>query len=173
MRNRTCRLLTLAPTLLLGVVCVVKADEAADRVALDSAQQAWIAAFNAHDADAMAALTTVDIVLLPPNALPVRGREAVRAVWRQATSTAKAHATVTNEETVILGEFAWSMGAFTHTLPNGAIVSRGKFVEIWQRVDGQWKIHRDMFSSNAAAAKRKFAPVPRPSEPVQDARDVK
>ena len=173
MHIRICSLLSLAPALLLGIVGTVQASEVADRSALDAAQQAWVAAFNARDADAMAALTTVDVVLLPPNALPVRGREAVRAVWRQAASTAKAYATVTNEETVMLGEFAWSMGAFTHTLPNGAVVSRGKFVEIWQRVDGQWKIHRDMFSSNAVAEKPKLQPIPRPSEPVLDAPDVK
>ena len=159
MRIRIRRLLAMVPALLLGVVDTVQASEVADRSALDSAQQAWVAAFNAHDADAMVALTTVDIVLLPPNAPPIRGREAVRALWRQAASTAKVHATVTNEETVVIGEFAWSMGAFTHTLPNGVVVSRGKFLEIWQRVDGQWKIHRDMFSGNAATAKRKFEPI--------------
>ncbi len=173
MRIRIRCLLALAPALLLGVVGTAQASEAADRSALDAAQQAWVAAFNAHDADAMVALTTVDIVLLPPNAPPVRGREAVRALWHQAASAAKAHATVTNDETVVIGEFAWSMGAFTHTLPNGVVVSRGKFLEIWQRVDGQWKIHRDMFSGNSPAAKPKFAPIPRPSEPVLDAPDVK
>ena len=173
MRIRIVRLLALVPALLLSFVDTVQASEVADRSALDAAQQAWVEAFNARDADAMAALTTVDVVLLPPNAPVVRGRDAVHALWRQAASTAKAHATVTNEETVILGEFAWSMGAFTHTLPNGAVVSRGKFLEIWQRVDGEWKIHRDMFSSNAAAAKPKFEPIPRPSEPVLDSPDVK
>jgi ketosteroid isomerase-like protein len=168
MRICTCCLFALAPALLLGVAFTAEADEAADRAALDAAKQAWVAAFNARDADAMAALTTRDIVLLAPNAAPVRGREAVRAVWRQAASTAKVHTTATTEETVIAGGFAWTMGSFTHTLPDGAVVSRGRFLEIWKRVDGQWKMHRDMFSSNAAAAKPKFAPVPRPSEPVLD-----
>jgi len=173
MRIRISRLLALVPALLLNFVDTVQASELADRSALDAAQQAWVEAFNARDADAMAALTTVGIVLLPPNAPAVRGRNAVHALWRQAASTAKAHATVVNEETVILGEFAWSMGAFTHTLPNGAVVSRGKFLEIWQLVDGQWKIHRDMYSSNAPTTRRKFEPVPRPSEPVLDSPGVK
>jgi ketosteroid isomerase-like protein len=163
----------MAPALLLCVVCAVEAGEAADRTALDAAQQAWVAAFNARDADAMAALTTADVVLLAPNSPPVRGREAVRALWRQAASTARTHVAAENEETVILGEFAWSMGSFTHTLPNGAVVKRGKFLEIWQRVDGQWKVHRDMFSDNAADAKPGFEPMPRPSEPVLDSPPVK
>ena len=172
MRICTCCLFALAPALLLGVAFTAEADEAADRAALDAAKQAWVAAFNARDADAMAALTTRDIVLLAPNAAPVKGREAVRAIWRQAVSTAKVHATATTEETVIAGDFAWRMGAFTHTLPNGAMVSRGKFLEIWKRIDGRWKLHRDMFSSITAAARPKPAPMPRPSEPVLDSPGV-
>ena len=46
----------------LGATAQAAADS--DRVALDAATQAWVDAFNARDADAMAALATEDVVLL-------------------------------------------------------------------------------------------------------------
>jgi ketosteroid isomerase-like protein len=173
MRTCTCRLPVVALAVLLGTAFAARADEAADRAALDLAKQAWVGAFNARNADAMAEIVTEDIVMLAPNAPPVKGREAVRAVWRQAVSSSKVHATVTTDETVILGQFAWRMGAYTHTLPTGTVVSRGKCLEIWKRVDGQWKMYRYMFSGNEVAPRPKFAPVPRPSEPVLDSPGVK
>jgi uncharacterized protein (TIGR02246 family) len=159
--------LVLMPCL-LGAALAAQADGTADTAALEAATQAWADAFNARDADAMAALTTEDVVLLPPNAEPVRGREAVHATWRLATAKARTQIAVTTEETVIAGDVAWQMGVFAYSLPSGAVVSRGKFLEIWKRVDGQWKIHRDMFSGNAAASRPKFEPIPRPNEPVLD-----
>lgn len=164
------RALALIASPLLAVLSFTAcADDAADRAALDAATQAWVAAFNARDADAMAALTTEDMILLPPNAEPVRGRDAVREVWKQAVSTAKATASISTEETVIAGDIAYKLGSFTYTLPTGTVVGRGKFLEIWKRVDGKWKIHRDMFSGNAPAPKPEITPMPPVQEPRLDA----
>jgi len=148
----------------LGATAQAAADS--DRLALDAATQAWVDAFNARDADAMAALTTEDVVLLPPNADPVRGQEAVRAIWGRAVAGAKAKASVTVAETEIAGEYAWKSGSYVYTLPNGVVVERGKFLEIWKRTDAGWKIHRDMYSSNLPV--RIPPPDPPPSQPRMD-----
>lgn len=147
-------------------------DEATDRAAIETASQSWVAAFNARDVDAMALLTTEDIALLPPDSGPVRGRQAVTRNWRLAASTAEDRLAATTEEVVIAGDFAWTLGGFTRTLPNGTLADQGKFLEIWKRVEGRWKIHRVMFSSNLAPAKRLPEPVRPPDQPVRDESSV-
>jgi ketosteroid isomerase-like protein len=155
--------LAMTASLLLCISPLVVADEAADRSALEAAAQAWSKAFNARDADALAALATQDIVLMDSNATRVSGREAARGALQQAfTSTGQI--TTTTKEAVIVGDVAWRIGALASKLPNGAVESRGQSLEIWQRVNGQWRLHRQM-SSNLLA---RPGHLPRPplSEPV-------
>ena len=64
MRIRVLRLLGPTLSLLLGISPLTFADEAADRIALEAAAQAWIKAFNARDVDALAALATDNVVLM-------------------------------------------------------------------------------------------------------------
>jgi ketosteroid isomerase-like protein len=156
--------------LLLGIAPLALADEAAERAALEAATQAWINAFNARDTDALVALATQDVVLMDPSvAAPVSGRDAARGAWAKAVTAAQGHVTTATKEAVIVGNIAWRIGALTHKLPNGDVVSRGQSLEIWQRVNGGWKIHRQMSSGVLAQLK----PVPRrlPTEPILDTPD--
>lgn len=160
------RVVGMTAVLVMGFAGMTAAAQSDDRAALDAATEAWVAAFNARDADAMVALTTEDVVLLPPNAEPIRGQEAVRTIWSRAVASAKAEATVTVDETIISGDYAYKTGAYVYTLPNGVVVERGKFLEIWKRTDEGWRIHRDMFSSNLPV--RVPVPDPPPSQPRMD-----
>ena len=160
-------LLTLAPSLFLAVACGAVAGESADRAAIEAAAQAWAAAFNARDADAMAAIATEDVVLLAPDVAPSSGREAARAAWRLAMPGAGGLLTIVNKETVVMGDFAWKVGAAALTLPDDPMIRRGQLLEIWKRIDGHWKIHRQM-SSGILTPMPAFAPRPVPSGPVTD-----
>jgi ketosteroid isomerase-like protein len=159
------RRLLAAVLLLLGVSSVVLADEAADRAALEGATQAWIKAFNARNADALVSLTTEDVVLLDPSLAPVSGR-AAREALREALGVAKGKVTNATKELVIDGDFAWRIGALAHQSPGGEVLGRGQSLEIWKRVNGEWKIHRQMSSS--ILAQPKLLPRPLPPEPVLD-----
>lgn len=160
------RLLAPALTFLLGVSPLVLATEASDRAALEAAAQAWIKAFNARDAEALVALTTEDVVLLDADVPPISGRKAARAAWQQALGAAQGQVASATKEIVITGDVAWRIGAFAHKLPNGDAASRGQSLEIWKRMNGQWKIQRQMSSSILAQPKLLTRP---PSEPILDA----
>ncbi len=151
---------------LAGVAPVAVADEAADRAALAAASESWIAAINARDAGSMAALATEDVVLLNPDSSPVSGREKVRKAWEQSVRAAPAGITVAVKETVVAGDYAWTINAFTQKLPNGVVASGGQSLQVWKRVDGRWKIHRDTTPGVLAGAG--LRPRPAPNEPVLD-----
>jgi ketosteroid isomerase-like protein len=153
--------------LLLGISSTVLADEAADRVALEAAAQLWIKAFNARDPDALVALATPDVVLMDPNVdAPVSGREAARQAWAQAVSAAQGQVTMATKEAVIVGDVAWRIGALAHTPPKSNVVTRGQSLEIWKRVNGEWRIHRQMASTILTVPR--LLPRSLPSDPVLD-----
>jgi ketosteroid isomerase-like protein len=158
--------LALALLFLPGISPVLLADEAADRVALEAAAQAWTKAFNARDTGALLALVTHDVVLLDPGVAPVSGKEAAREALAQALGAAQGEVTAATKEIVINGELAWRIGALTHKLPIGGAASHGQLLEIWKRVNGEWKLHRQM--SSGILAQPKLLPRPLPSEPILD-----
>ena len=46
------------------------------------------------------------------------------------------------------GDMAWDYGKGKLTSPDG-LVQDVKYVVVWHRIDGEWKIVMDMFSPNA------------------------
>ena len=159
------RLLGQTLLLFLSVASIpAYADEATERAAVEAASQAWLAAFNAHDADSLVALTTPDVVLMDAGVASVSGRDATRATWVRALAAAKGQVTTSTKEIAIAGDLAWRIGALAHKLPDGTVVSRGQSLEIWKRVNGEWKIHRQM--SSGLLAQPKGLSRPPPAEPI-------
>jgi ketosteroid isomerase-like protein len=157
------RLRALTLSLFLLASPLVLADAAADRAAIEARAQAWVKAFNARDLEALIALTTEDVVLMDSNMPPVSGRKAARAASQQAFGSAKSQVATTTKEIQLAGDFAWRIAALTRKTANEAV--NGQALEIWQRVDGKWQLHRQM--SSALLAPRKL-PQPPLSEPVLD-----
>ena len=161
------RLLAATLLLLLGISSLAVADDSADRIVLETAAQAWIKAFNARDPGTLVALSTQDVVLMDPSvASPVSGREAARGAWGKALAAFQGQVTTATKEAVIVGDIAWRISSLTHKLPNGDIVSRGQSLEIWKRVNGEWKVHRQLSSSLLTLPK--LSPRPFLSEPILD-----
>jgi ketosteroid isomerase-like protein len=156
--------------LLLSIVLapVAFAEDSADLRALEAASQAWIKAFNAHDIDALMKLTTPDVALIEPTAaVPVNGPQAVRAAWENASGGIEGHVASVTREVSVAGDLAWRTAVVTNKLPNGEVAARGQSLEIWKRVNGEWRLHRQM-SANILTLPR-LRPGPPPSRPALDA----
>ena len=124
--------------------------------AIRKADAAFEAAARSGDANALANTYTADGVLLPPNAPIMRGREAVRAFWSAFVGSATAlDLTLMPTEVQQAGDLAVEMGQYRlHMTPKSAstaINDEGKYLVEWRKVDGQWKIARDMFNSDMPA----------------------
>ena len=150
MSARIARLLAIAWIASLGVVSQALANESADRAAIEATAQAWTKAFNARDERALSALATEDLIVLDANTPPVTGARA-REAWKRAVTSP---VTSTSKEIVIDGDIAWRV----------AVLGKGQALEIWKRVGGEWKLHRQM-SSNLLTQSNLLSP---PSEPVLD-----
>jgi ketosteroid isomerase-like protein len=130
----------------------------ADVRSLDDLQKRVDAAIVAGDIDTYVTLIAADAVLMPPDAPPVVGREAIRE-WSR--NNARAHVfeayEPTDAELTIAGDWAFRRASFRMTLAprsgGPTIHDAGKFIIIYQRQQDGWKVARDIWNSDGAAGK--------------------
>jgi len=122
------------------------------RAAIDAANAKFAAAWGKKDAAAMSALYTANATLLPPNVGRVSGSEAILEFWKAAMAAAPPAFKLTSTEVEAHGDTAHEVGTYQMFGSDGKVVETGKYVVIWKREGGQWKLHRDMWSSDAPTA---------------------
>ena len=160
------RVAPLAVLLVSGLLAFTMALAARirSRVALEAATHRWMTAVNAQDVDD--ADHDDDRGRRTPrcDAATVTGRDAAIRALREVVTRGRLLAT--SREITIVNDVAWRVVGFTQTQKNGDVHARGQALEIWKRVNGEWKLHRQM----AAGV---FTPTdlltrPSTSEPVLD-----
>ena len=113
---------------------------------ISAANDRWEAAFNDSNAEALANLYTENGRLLPPNFQVIEGREGIEKFWGQVVAPG-----VTCELTTIsamaYGKTAIEEGV-GKIFAEGNVVDDVKYILEWKKVDGEWQIHKDMWSSN-------------------------
>lgn len=153
----------VSAVLVFAVAALSRADEAADRTAIEAAAQDWMAAFNERDAAKLTDLMTADVVALDPNVAPLSGAKSLLQNLRLAPRT---RALSTTREIEIAGDVAWRIASIAHKQPSGA-TTYDQSLEVWKREQGGWKLHRQMSSGLLTPSKLFRRPVP--SEPRLDA----
>ncbi|MEX1994805.1 MAG: DUF4440 domain-containing protein [Steroidobacteraceae bacterium] len=111
----------------------------------------WMERYAANDAAGVAALYTEDAQLLPPDQEIVSGRAAIQEFIARTNQPGGPALEIITLETLVFGDYAHRQGSFRLRGPDGSAVASGKILELWKKVDGQWLIHRDMWSANAPA----------------------
>lgn len=123
---------------------------------LQNAQNLMAAAFAAGDAQRAAALYTDDACLMPAGAPSCDGRAAIGAFFDGAIGQGIVSARFTTQEAEGDEMQAVETGRYElfAALPNGERqrVDDGRYLVMWRKVDGDWRIHRDMFNHAMPAA---------------------
>ncbi len=151
------KLLAVFPLVLVLTGCN-QAAPPADPSVITSRSDAWEAALNAADIDALVALYTSDARLLPPNGEIVSGSAAVRTEFGGMID-AGLGGELTSVEAMVSGDMGYNVG--TYTLTDGDnLVDTGKFIEVWHRGDdGVWRIANDIWNSDGAMAAEAHANI--------------
>ncbi|MFC2144587.1 YybH family protein [Acidobacteriota bacterium] len=120
---------------------------AADKSALEAGAAAWMEAFGDKDIDAMTAFYAEDAVLLPPDAPAIFGRDAISATIQEMFAAGLA-IQLEDLEIKVAGNFGYKAGRYRTTAEDGSLIDRGKYIEIWSKIDGNWVLHRDIWNSS-------------------------
>jgi len=110
-------------------------------------------AFFRGDADALAAIYTDDAEWFVPGAPVIKGREAITQAWKSVIGPGGNTLRVQVGELQETGDWAYEVGSFTATAPEGNLLNSGKYLVIWKRQsNGMWKTYRDLFQWDVAPA---------------------
>jgi uncharacterized protein (TIGR02246 family) len=120
-----------------------------DKASIEKLNDAFSQAFNNGDIRSLSAMYTEDAYLMPPGASIMRGREDIRKYWTAANEQV-GDLKLTTEDVKPLGsEAAREIGSFSlKTKGEQQQELTGKYVVIWQAVDGAWKLAADIWNMN-------------------------
>jgi len=154
-----------AVLLVSGLLACAKAPAAQDpdRVAFEAAIHRWVTAVNAQDVDTLTRTMTEDVELLDENVAVTGRNAAIRALGEVLT---RGQLVATSREITIANDVAWHVVGFAQIEKSGDVHARGQALEIWKRVKGEWKLHRQMAAGVISPAHSLTRPSP--SEPVLD-----
>jgi ketosteroid isomerase-like protein len=141
--NKTLWRVTLVAGLLAcGLAACTRAPAAdSERVALGAAIHRWIAAVNAQDVTTLTATMTEDVELFDASGATVRGREGV---IRALCDVSRGKLGAVTLEMTVANDVAWHVVGLTRNQKNGDVQGQGQALEIWKRLNGEWKLHRRM-----------------------------
>ena len=143
-------LFTALATVSLGAVPSAQSSSSDARAAIEAAGHKFEAAAAKGDGAAIGALYTADAMLLPPNSDLVKGSQAITDFWKAAVG-AGVVAKFAIVEVSAHGDVAHEVGTYDMKSPDGQALDRGKYIVVWKRDGGQWKLHRDIWNSSMPA----------------------
>ena len=148
-------LLVLIITLVV-TACLAKApavDVTMEENALRQLSLDFAAAEASNNVDSTLSFIWEDAIMQPPNAPQIQGHDAIRALYRTVTFKSLEVGALTIRVSAS-GDLAAVWGPLTVVLqgPAGLITDHAKFVAVWQRRDGAWKVLENSWSSNAPMA---------------------
>jgi uncharacterized protein (TIGR02246 family) len=144
-----CTVMFLAP---LGVASAANADGV--KAAIEAANAQFSAAAARGDGAALAALYSPQGQVMPAGSAPIRGSEAIQKFWQGALDSGIAAIGLKTIEVFGQGPTATEVGEYELRDKAGKELDHGKYIVVWQHADGQWKLLRDMFSTNVPPAKK-------------------
>jgi uncharacterized protein (TIGR02246 family) len=120
---------------------------AAQKADIEAANAKWMEFFNKGDFDGVASLYTVDATAFPPGSGMVKGRAAIRAMWKSMADQVS-DPKVTAIDVKRLGpSAAREIGTFSMKArgPTPKEIF-GKYVVVWERVGRNWKLATDIWN---------------------------
>jgi uncharacterized protein (TIGR02246 family) len=116
--------------------------------AILAVEKTFMAAYNGGDAPGLSALYTPDGQIMPPNDKVVVGHPALEKLFKSFWNEGYTVIELETVEAEGSGDIAYEVGKYTLSGTAGKKPDQGKYIVVWRKVDGHWKLHRDIFNSN-------------------------
>ena len=83
----------------------------------------------------------------------IAGKDKLSSFWGVFFKLGVGSLTLTTLEVWGDENFITEEGLFEVTLKDGKQADKGKYIVLWKKEDGNWKLHRDMSNTDLPAAK--------------------
>lgn len=103
-----------------------------------------------RDIDAIANAYTTDAAIFPQGYNIIRGTPAIKSYWTPKAGTTTTSHRIYPEEIAIVGDTAYDHGYYEVSGINQGNPFqgvRGKYVIVWKKVAGDWKIYLDIWNN--------------------------
>lgn len=126
-------------------------EQAAKRI--ESLQQQWVDAVARGDVETIVGLYAEDAWFLPAGSEPLHGRDAIRGWWQKTLEDPPWQSLKFGPTEIRFaegGDMAYDVGSSRTTVAgdDGKTVRKGKYLVVWKKIDGEWKVVADAFNSN-------------------------
>jgi uncharacterized protein (TIGR02246 family) len=121
---------------------------------IKAAHRAFAEAAVRHDIDGIMSVFASDAIIMPPDAEMVRGRDAIRRHWKGALDGGLSDLKINPTDIQVIGDVAIEIGHATLSMaPPGAAETHAnvKYVEIWKKVRGHWRVYRGTWNARSPA----------------------
>jgi uncharacterized protein (TIGR02246 family) len=122
------------------------------RAVIEEADQKFMALYKQGDCAAVADLYSQDPVLMPPGMDFVYGKEAIQKTFEAFRAMGIAELVFEIVEVDPCADHAIEMSRFKLLGAAGQQLDQGKYIVVWKREQGAWKLHRDIFNSSVPPA---------------------
>ena len=126
---------------------------AAVRAAIETGNKKFADGAAKRDAGVIATAYTTDAEAYPPNSGAVKGRPALQKLWQSVLDSGIAAIELKTIEVDSQGTMAYEVGTYAMKTKDGKVADHGKYCVVWKQVNGQWLLHRDIWSTSMPASK--------------------
>ena len=119
---------------------------------IEGANRRFMEAFGRGDAASVARIYTSGAELLPAHSDFVAGTSAIQNFWQGAMDMGIQEVILETLELEPHDDTAYEVGRFTLKVAGGQLADTGKYLVIWKRDGGSWKLHRDIWTTSQPAA---------------------
>jgi len=127
-----------------------EAHQAREAEEITALQGQWTMASNKGNLVAMKAFYAEDTVVVPPDAAPLAGINAIANWIDRRPADYSFELETSSLEIIVSGSWAFDRGTYAlHAAPKDPTVlasEYGSYLRIWQKRDGSWKIARDIWN---------------------------
>ena len=96
-------------------------------------------------------LYATDAELYPPNADVVKGNTAIGPIWKGAFDAGVKNVRLETVSADPAGDKIIETGRYKLSGADGTTIDAGKYIVVWKKEKGDWKLYRDIWNTSLAA----------------------
>jgi len=115
----------------------------------------WAEAYNAGEPARIVALYADNAVLMPPGAPSVSGRADLQSYFEKDVASSReagVQLTIVHGDAGTSGNLGWQSGTYQVSGAGGENLDTGKFLAVWERQTGDWRMIQDIWNSDSPPA---------------------